>query len=64
MKYGQKRDYRKIDIFCIHEDKHGTDRFLNTYVCSTTWARNLRIASENAAQSLGVDISRIVAHYA
>jgi hypothetical protein len=64
MEYGNKRDYRKIDLFCIHMEKSGADRFLNSYVGSTTWARNLRIAKEKAAERLGVDVSRIVAHYA
>jgi hypothetical protein len=64
MAYGDKRNYKKIDIFCIHEGRSGADRFLNTYVCSTTWARNLKIAREKAAESLGVDVSRIVAQYA
>jgi hypothetical protein len=34
MTYGDKRDYRKIDIY---HDRHG-------YVCSTTWAKTCREA--------------------
>ena len=35
MKYGEKRDYRKIDIFLNGE-----------YQCSTTWARTLKEAKK------------------
>jgi hypothetical protein len=64
MEYGNKRDYKKIDLFCKHEGKTGADQFLNSYVGSTTWARNLRVARERMAENLKVDPSRIVAIYA
>jgi hypothetical protein len=64
MQYGNKRNYKKINLFCKHEGKIGADQFLNSYVGSTTWARNLRVAKEKASESLGVDVSRIVAQYA
>jgi hypothetical protein len=53
MEYGKRRDYKAIDIFVD-----------GIYSRTTTWARNLKIAREKAAESLGVDVSRIVAHYA
>lgn len=64
MTYGNKRDYKKIDLFCKHEGKTGVDQFLNSYVGSTTWAHNLKVAREYMAAKLGVDPSRIVAVYA
>jgi len=64
MQYGDKRNYKKIDLFCKHEGKTGADQFLNSYVGSTTWARNLKVAREYMAEKLGVDPSRIVAVYA
>ena len=63
MNYGNKRDYPKINLFCKHEGKTGADQFLNSYVGSTTWARNLRIAREKMAEKLNVNLSRIVARY-
>jgi len=63
MNYGDKRNYKKISLFCKHEGKTGAEQFLNSYVGSTTWARNLRIAREKMAEKLNVDLSRIVALY-
>lgn len=63
MAYGDKRNYKKINLFCKHEGKFGADQFLNSYVGSTTWARNLKVAREHMAEKLKVDLSRIVASY-
>ena len=39
--YGDKRDYRKIDIFVAHT--HQGERYF-AYKCSTTWAKTCREA--------------------
>ena len=62
MAYGDKRDYKKIDLFIkIPADKRPA---CVEYVCSTTWARNLRIAKESLAKAKGLDVSQIYAEYA
>ena len=38
--YGQKRDYRKIDLYLSGE------YICTKYICSTTWARTLTEARE------------------
>ena len=48
MKYGEKRNYPKIDIYVDH-----------SYKCSTTWARNTIEAKLKASESLAIDVSRI-----
>ena len=41
MKYGDKRDFPKIDIYMRNGDGTGF------YLCSTTWARNCRVAVQH-----------------
>ena len=41
LKYGDKRDYRKIDIFV----KNVNSGFFD-YVCNTTWSKTLKQAKE------------------
>ena len=53
MTYGNKRDFRKIDIFLDGQ-----------YKFSTTWAKSLRLAKEKASEAIGAPISRISARYA
>ena len=65
LNYGDKRDYRKIDLF-----------YDGTYICSTTWARTCREAkavllenngsygNQKIVQLFGkVDPSKLVAHF-
>jgi hypothetical protein len=57
MAYGDKRDYRKIDIFlrrpgCVLD-----------YVGSTTWAKNCREARERYAVAHGQAASDLLAYY-
>lgn len=40
MAYGDKRDYRKIDIYTVQ----------GRYLCSTTWARTLKEAKQRYAE--------------
>ena len=50
--YGNKRDYKKIDLF-INAKYYGT----------TTWAKNLKVAKEKLAEILGVSVKSIYAEY-
>ena len=65
LNYGDKRDYRKIDLF-----------YGGAYICSTTWARTCKEAKavllgndgsyghQKIVQLFGkVDPSKIVAHF-
>ena len=57
MAYGDKRDYKKIDIY-----KRG--RGVHIYLASTTWAKNLKDAREQFA--IGSKIyaaSDLIAYY-
>ena len=58
MAYGDKRDYRKIDIYLRRP--HGL-----TYLASTTWASNLREARERYAATRPNDYgpSDLAAYY-
>lgn len=53
MEYGNKRDYRKIDIYLDGQ-----------YKFTTTWARNLKLAKQKASEAIGAPISRVTARYA
>ena len=54
LKYGDKRDYPKIDIY-----------FMGSYQCSTTWARTLKQAKESFMNKSGLkDTSLVKAKYA
>lgn len=55
MAYGDKRDYKKIDIFL---------RFSGTYLFSTTWAKNLKVAREKAAEQCDCSPDQLRAEYA
>jgi len=50
--YGQKRNYRKIDLFL-----HGE------YICTTTWARTLTEAREAFLQDRQGQEGRLIAHF-
>ena len=54
MAYGDKRDYRKIDILL---------RGTGTYLATTTWAKNLRVAREEAAKAFGCKPEQLRAEY-
>lgn len=58
MTYGDKRNYRKIDIYL---KRPGGRR---DYLASTTWARNCREARERYAMAHSFAASDLVAHYA
>ena len=58
MTYGDKRDYRKIDLFLKRPGG------VQSYAGSTTWARNLREAKERFAQANGHAASDLTAAYA
>ena len=50
--YGDKRDYKKIDIFVS-----------GRYYATTTWAKNLLVARKKAAEILGIELSKVSAFY-
>lgn len=50
VKYGDKRDYPKIDIY----GPQG-------YLCSTTWARSGKEAKERYAEKHGLDVKTLKA---
>lgn len=54
LKYGEKRDYRKIDLILD-----------GVYVATTTWSKNLREAKSNAIKYAPLSISprRLKARY-
>lgn len=58
MTYGDKRDYRKINIY-LKRPGNCTD-----YVGSTTWARNCREARERYGMANGFAASDLTAFYA
>ncbi len=59
MAYGDKRDYRKIDLFVRRK---GETRW--TYAVSTTWARTCREAVEHY-QPTGAGVTfEVKAHFA
>ncbi len=49
IKYGDKRDFPKIDIY-----------FMGSYQCSTTWARTLKQAKESFMNKSGLKDKSIV----
>jgi hypothetical protein len=53
MAYGDKRDYKKIDIYINGK-----------YWRSTNWARNLKVAKNKAVELNGFDPSIVSAKYA
>lgn len=55
MAYGNKRDYRKIDLFLKNS---------GVYLASTTWAKNLKVAREKAAEQFGCAPDQLRAEYA
>ena len=57
-KYGEKRDYRKVDIFRYRADG------LWHYACSTTWARTCREAVEMFCISNGISRYSVRARFA
>lgn len=57
MPYGDKRDYRKIDIYL----KRPGNR--QSYLASTTWARTCREAREHYAIAYGYAASDLTASY-
>ena len=60
MAYGDKRDYRKIDLYVYSES---TKRW--EYVGSTTWAKTCREASQRlAALHSNIAISNIKGRFA
>ena len=52
MTYGDKRDYRKIDIY-----------FMNVYAASTTWARTCKEATEAYAKKQGISPAFVTANF-
>lgn len=58
MTYGDKRDYRKIDLSVFNP----SDGFWH-YRCSTTWARTCREARERLAETTGLAPERIRARF-
>ena len=50
--YGDKRDYKKIDLY-INAKYHGT----------TTWAKNVKEAKEKLAEKLSITLKSISAEY-
>lgn len=55
--YGDKRDYRKIDVFEV--EGNGSLRYLAT----TTWSKTLKDARERFAKSHGISASRLKSFY-
>lgn len=53
MKYGDKRDYRKIDIFVDGK-----------YVASTTWAKNCKEAKAQYVKTTGKNPKSVKARFA
>ena len=53
----RRTDYKKIDIYLKRPDA------LATYVASTTWARNLKVARERYAAESGHAASDLIAVY-
>lgn len=58
MNYGEKRDYRRIDIYT--KDPL-TEKF--RYHGTTTWARTLRIAKERIMETTGYDRRAVLVTY-
>ena len=57
--YGEKRDYKKIDLYRPRPSEPGM------YYCgSTTWAHNLRFARERYAACVGIPADQLKAEYA
>lgn len=58
MAYGDKRDYRKIDIY-----RKGTKVTPPKYIASTTWSKTCREAIVKAAEATGYAASDLKANF-
>ena len=59
--YGDKRDYRKIDIYVRERTEAG---WVWTYWMSTTWARTCRDAAARYAETSNTPLEHIRARFA
>jgi hypothetical protein len=59
MAYGDKRNYRKIDIFLKDKSKKG----MNKYLGSTTWAATCKQAKERYAHSYKMNPDDLIVRF-